>query len=189
MCTYLALTGSLLRGIFRRVFNDLIDWIVFQRNSFCPTGNATIERNYEDRPWFHRVDRRRGQQLVEEGGNGCFLVRPSTKHMLTLSLWYNGRAYNIPIRRRDDAQYSLGTMKPNERVFTDLDEIVDHYGAREELILFSKGTTTGRCRLLRPARKLEDGAGTYRAVSEPQETTDDPESMYIIPSEQCVIHM
>ncbi|CAA9995147.1 unnamed protein product, partial [Nesidiocoris tenuis] len=49
------------------------------------------------------------------GGDGCFLVRPSSKHMMTLQLWYKGRSFNIPIRQRDDNQISLGTLKPNER--------------------------------------------------------------------------
>ncbi|BET02695.1 SH2 domain [Nesidiocoris tenuis] len=196
MCRYLWLTASIVRGVLRRLITDVVDWLLFR--SPCPPSvlpQSQTERNYEDRPWFHRVDRRRGHQLVEEGGDGCFLVRPSSKHMMTLQLWYKGRSFNIPIRQRDDNQISLGTLKPNERFFPDLDELIEYYKTREDLILFSKGVQRGTCRLKNPARvprqrhQLPILARDTSVDSSNTEYSGDGYINFSLPAENCVLHV
>ena len=50
--------------------------------------------------------------------DGAFLVRPSDKkgQPFTLVLMFAGNAKNIPIRKRADSRFALGTAKDNEEV-------------------------------------------------------------------------
>ncbi|KAL1457801.1 hypothetical protein WDU94_007995 [Cyamophila willieti] len=115
------------------------------------TASVKQKTNYEvsviKMAWFHSVNRERAVQMVAAGGEGCFLVRPSSsKEPLTLTLWYGGRAYNIFIRKRDDNKIGLGTFKPNEVAFDTVEELVNYYQS-SELILYSDGHVTGRTKL------------------------------------------
>uniref|UniRef100_A0A8D8XTC5 SH2 domain-containing protein n=2 Tax=Cacopsylla melanoneura TaxID=428564 RepID=A0A8D8XTC5_9HEMI len=115
------------------------------------TSSVKQKTNYEvsvtKMAWFHSVNRERAVQMVAAGGEGCFLVRPSSsKEPLTLTLWYGGRAYNIFIRKRDDNKIGLGTFKPNEVAFDTVEELVNYYQT-SELILYSDGHVTGRTKL------------------------------------------
>ena len=90
-------------------------------------------------PWYKKIDRKKGEEILRNGMwrifflhrlhfpttsfvisgiDGYFLVRPSSNAgtYLTLTLWYNNRTYNIPIRKRKDGKFALGTPKTNEQV-------------------------------------------------------------------------
>ncbi|KAI5692185.1 hypothetical protein M8J76_009065 [Diaphorina citri] len=121
------------------------------KNHNPPHAELTQKKSYEisvtKMAWFHSVNRERAVQMVAAGGEGCFLVRPSSSsEPLTLTLWYGGRAYNIFIRKRDDNKIGLGTFKPNEVAFNTVEELVNYYKSCE-LILYSDGQITGRTKL------------------------------------------
>lgn len=81
--------------------------------------------------------------------DGYFLMRPSTSNPnnpLTLVLWCRDRVYNVPVRRRPDNRYALGSAKPDEQSFASIDEIVPFY-KREKLVLYTGGVQTGSTRL------------------------------------------
>ncbi|XP_078033345.1 uncharacterized protein LOC144468070 [Augochlora pura] len=109
---------------------------------------------YFDKPWFHNITRDQAIALITEQntyGNpqdGYFLLRPSTTNVnnpLALVLWYKDRVYNVPVRKRPDNSYALGSAKVNEQSFSSVDEIVTFY-TREELVLHGGGEL-GRTRL------------------------------------------
>ncbi|KAL0114231.1 hypothetical protein PUN28_011497 [Cardiocondyla obscurior] len=81
--------------------------------------------------------------------DGYFLLRPSTTNPgnpLALVLWYKDRVYNVPVRKRNDNRYALGSAKVNEPSFSTVEEIVMFY-MKEELMLHSGGVPTGSTRL------------------------------------------
>ncbi|XP_014249550.1 uncharacterized protein LOC106666704 [Cimex lectularius] len=171
MCFYVRLSRALVGNLLTRIWSDLVDSIAMCKrrciyrcgmvvsgyDDVGPTNEENINMDFdvdqsdlanqiEDKPWYHKTDRRKAQEMVFSGGNGCFLVRPSSKHALTLTLWYNNRAYNIPIRKREDQKISLGNRKPNEKFFETIEDLIMFYHS-EELILFSRGEKTGKCAL------------------------------------------
>ncbi|EFN64538.1 Lymphocyte cytosolic protein 2 [Camponotus floridanus] len=108
-----------------------------------------------DKSWYHNVTREQAAALIEEQGtysnpqDGYFLLRPSTTNIgnpLALVLWYKDRVYNVPVRKRTDNRYALGSAKVNELSFSTIDEIVAFY-LKEELMLYSGGVQIGSTRL------------------------------------------
>ncbi|XP_014484952.1 PREDICTED: lymphocyte cytosolic protein 2-like [Dinoponera quadriceps] len=106
-------------------------------------------QSYVDKPWFHNVTREQANTLIKEQGtynnpqDGYFLMRPSTTNVgnpLALVLWYKDRVYNVPVRKRSDNRYALGSPKMNEQSFSTIEEIVTFY-MREELVLHTGGST------------------------------------------------
>ncbi|KYN45332.1 B-cell linker protein [Trachymyrmex septentrionalis] len=113
------------------------------------------ERSYIDKPWFHNISREQAIILIKEQGtysnpqDGYFLLRPSTTNLgnpLTLVLWYKDRAYNVPVRKRSDNRYALGSAKVNELSFSTVEEIIVFH-MKEELMLYSGGVQTGSTKL------------------------------------------
>ncbi|XP_043477270.1 lymphocyte cytosolic protein 2-like isoform X1 [Leptopilina heterotoma] len=114
------------------------------------------DRQFTDKPWFHNVTRERAMALIREPKfffisestypqDGYFLVRPSTtnhSNPLTLVLWYKDRVYNVPVRKRVDNRFALGSEKVNEQSFASVEEIV-HFYSREELFLYTGGLQMG----------------------------------------------
>ncbi|XP_012061542.1 PREDICTED: lymphocyte cytosolic protein 2-like [Atta cephalotes] len=113
------------------------------------------ERSYIDKPWFHNISRDQAIILIKEQGtysnpqDGYFLLRPSTTNLgnpLTLVLWYKDRVYNVPVRKRSDNRYALGSAKVNELSFSTVEEIIVFH-MKEELMLYSGGVQTGSTKL------------------------------------------
>ncbi|CAK9795404.1 Lymphocyte cytosolic protein 2 [Anthophora plagiata] len=112
-------------------------------------------QSYIDKPWFHNVTREQSTSLIREQstyGNpqdGYFLLRPSSTNVnnpLVLVLWYKDRVCNVPVRKRPDNRYALGSVKANEQSFSNVEEIVMFY-KREELVLHSGGVKIGSTKL------------------------------------------
>ncbi|CAL7937920.1 unnamed protein product [Xylocopa violacea] len=112
-------------------------------------------QSYVDKPWFHNVTREQATALIKEQStygtlqDGCFLLRPSTTNVnnpLALVLWYKDRVYNVPVRKRPDNRYALGSAKVNEQSFSSIEEIVMFY-SRAELLLHSGGVEMGSTKL------------------------------------------
>ncbi|CAK9808158.1 Lymphocyte cytosolic protein 2 [Anthophora quadrimaculata] len=112
-------------------------------------------QSYIDKPWFHNVTREQSTTLIREQstyGNpqdGYFLLRPSSTNVnnpLVLVLWYKDRVCNVPVRKRPDNRYALGSAKANEQSFSNVEEIVMFY-KREELVLHSGGVKIGSTKL------------------------------------------
>ncbi|KAL6445839.1 hypothetical protein ACFW04_000922 [Cataglyphis niger] len=112
-------------------------------------------QSFVDKPWYHNVTREQAAVLIKEQGtysnpqDGYFLLRPSTTNIgnpLALVLWYRDRVYNVPVRKRIDNRYALGTAKVNELSFSTIDEIVAFY-MKEELMLYSGGMQIGSTKL------------------------------------------
>ncbi|XP_071866732.1 uncharacterized protein isoform X1 [Bombus fervidus] len=112
-------------------------------------------QSYVDKPWFHNVTREQATGLIKEQStysnpqDGYFLLRPSTTKVnnpLALVLWYKDRVYNVPVRKRPDNRYALGSAKVNEKSFSNVEEIVMFY-TREELVLHSGGVEMGSTKL------------------------------------------
>ncbi|KAL0114227.1 hypothetical protein PUN28_011497 [Cardiocondyla obscurior] len=108
-----------------------------------------------DKPWFHNITREQAINLIKDQNtysnpqDGYFLLRPSTTNPgnpLALVLWYKDRVYNVPVRKRNDNRYALGSAKVNEPSFSTVEEIVMFY-MKEELMLHSGGVPTGSTRL------------------------------------------
>ncbi|XP_043269038.1 lymphocyte cytosolic protein 2-like [Venturia canescens] len=112
------------------------------------------KQSYMDLPWFHNVTREQATALIKDRAygnaeNGYFLLRPSTSHPnnpLALVLWFKDRVYNVPVRKRPDNRYALGSAKINEQSFSCVEEIVRFY-SREELMLHSGGVQAGSTKL------------------------------------------
>lgn len=113
------------------------------------------KQSFVDKPWYHNVTREQAAILIKEQGtysnpqDGYFLLRPSTTNFgnpLALVLWYKDRVYNVPVRKRTDNRYALGSAKVNELSFLTVEEIVAFY-MKEELMLHSGGVQTGSTRL------------------------------------------
>lgn len=113
--------------------------------------------SYLEKPWFHNITREQATVLIREPpegtyGNspdGYFLLRPSTSNPnnpLALVLWYKDRVYNVPVRKRADNRYALGTAKLKEQSFVNVEEIVTFY-TKEELVLHTGGVQAGSTRL------------------------------------------
>ncbi|KAJ8686801.1 hypothetical protein QAD02_022595 [Eretmocerus hayati] len=124
-------------------------------NAARPLPPPPDKQSYYDRPWFHNLTREQANLLIEEQctyGNshdGYFLMRPSTSNPnnpLTLVLWCKDRVYNVPVRRRPDNRYALGTSKPEEQSFASIDEIIPFY-KKEKLVLYTGGVQTGSTKL------------------------------------------
>ncbi|XP_012281026.1 uncharacterized protein LOC105700051 isoform X1 [Orussus abietinus] len=110
---------------------------------------------YLDKPWFHNVTRNQAAALIKGQTSrgvprdGYFLLRPSysnPSNPLTLVVWCKDRVYNIPVRKRADNWYALGSEKSKEPVFASVEEIVSVY-SREELLLDSEGVRTESTKL------------------------------------------
>ncbi|XP_068977905.1 uncharacterized protein [Bombus flavifrons] len=89
------------------------------------------------------------QSTYSNPQDGYFLLRPSTTKVnnpLALVLWYKDRVYNVPVRKRPDNRYALGSAKVNEKSFSNVEEIVMFY-TREELVLHSGGVEMGSTKL------------------------------------------
>lgn len=110
-----------------------------------PTRGALLPANLEHQPWFHNVDRKQAEELIKNGVDGYFLIRPSSQSQnpLTLTLWYNQRVYNISVRQRKDGRIALGFEKPDEQSFLSIEEMIVNYQS-ENLLLFSRNERTGR---------------------------------------------
>lgn len=105
--------------------------------------------SYVDKPWFHNVTREEAKILIREQGtfgipqDGYFLLRPSMTNVnspLALVLWCRDRFYNIPVRKRPDNRYALGSPKLNEPSFSSVEEIVTFY--TNEILLLDTGEVT-----------------------------------------------
>ncbi|XP_032675247.1 B-cell linker protein-like isoform X2 [Odontomachus brunneus] len=111
-------------------------------------------QSYVDKPWFHNVTREQANILIKEHfynnpPDGYFLMRPSTTNVgnpLALVFWYKDRIYNVPVRKRNDNRYALGSPKVNEQSFSTIEEIVTFY-MKEELVLYTSGMQTGSTKL------------------------------------------
>lgn len=110
--------------------------------------------SFRQMPWFHNIDRQRAEELLRNGEDGCFVVRPSTQtaNPLTLTLWYKNRIFNICIRHRKDGKYALGTEKINEQSFDSIEEMVTNYQS-EKLVLYSAGERAGKVLLTSSPRR------------------------------------
>ncbi|XP_049956007.1 uncharacterized protein DDB_G0284459-like [Schistocerca serialis cubense] len=118
------------------------------------TPHQTTPVSFRQMPWFHNIDRQRAEELLRNGEDGCFVVRPSTQtsNPLTLTLWYKNRIFNICIRHRKDGKYALGTEKINEQSFDSIEEMVTNYQS-EKLVLYSAGERAGKVLLTNSPRR------------------------------------
>ncbi|KAK0164923.1 hypothetical protein PV328_003489 [Microctonus aethiopoides] len=109
---------------------------------------------YMEASWFHNITREQAIALIKERAcssshNGYFLLRPSTSDLnspLVLVLWFKDRVYNVPVRKRPDGRYALGSLKTNEQTFPSVEDIIK-YHLREELLLYSTGVPMGSTKL------------------------------------------
>lgn len=106
---------------------------------------AVGPRRIAQQLWYHNVNRRQAEEMLRNGKDGSFLVRPSTQSQnpLTLTLWYMRRPYNISIRQRSDGRCALGTEKANEQSFASVEDLIQNYQV-EKLVLYSRDKKVGR---------------------------------------------
>ncbi|XP_057340680.1 lymphocyte cytosolic protein 2-like [Microplitis mediator] len=108
-------------------------------------------QSYMESTWFHNVTRDQAISLIKDRAhNGYFLLRPSTSDLnnpLVLVLWFRDRVYNVPVRKRTDSRFALGSLKADEQTFTNVEDIIKFY-SKEELVLYSGGVQMGRTRLI-----------------------------------------
>ncbi|XP_022190778.2 tyrosine-protein kinase ABL1 [Nilaparvata lugens] len=99
--------------------------------------------------WFHKVDRETAHRMVRSGGQGCFMVRPSESGQspIALTVWHEGRPYNVFIRIRDDNCVALGSAKYHEMVFPNVESLIRYHHV-EELILMSNKRKAGKTLLI-----------------------------------------
>ncbi|XP_015604201.1 lymphocyte cytosolic protein 2 [Cephus cinctus] len=112
------------------------------------------QSSFLEQPWFHNVTRQEANALIREAPDGhptdgYFLIRPSSSNPnnpLTLVIWYKDKVYNVPVRKRDDNRYALGSYKEKEESFLTVEEIVSSY-TRNELLLSTGGVIAGSTKL------------------------------------------
>lgn len=127
---------------------NLTHWTNAGGANISPSGPPGRDlRNY---PWFHPVERRHAEVLLQKTEDGTYLIRESkhggSNNPLTLSLQFKGRMYHVNIRQRADGRYALGTEKPNELSFSSVAELVETH-QQEPLKLHSQGQIMGVTRL------------------------------------------
>ncbi|XP_050714403.1 B-cell linker protein-like isoform X3 [Eriocheir sinensis] len=104
-----------------------------------------LYRKIMEKPYFQFISRAKAKELVMQGKEGTFLIRPSTRTKMpfTLTVKHDDRYYNINIRQRPDRLFALGYEKASERTFSSIDEMVStHY--KEPITLVN-----GECALLK----------------------------------------
>ena len=77
--------------------------------------------NLESYAWFHNLEREASSQLLEEFGvEGGYLVRTSKRAGIgspfSLSIFHDGKCFNLNIRKREDGLFALGKEKEKEKV-------------------------------------------------------------------------
>lgn len=77
--------------------------------------------NLESYPWYHNLEREASSQLLEKFGvEGGYLVRNSKRagvgSPFSLSIFHDGKCFNLNIRKRDDGLFALGKEKEKEKV-------------------------------------------------------------------------
>lgn len=101
--------------------------------------------------WFHNVEREDVDALLNDLGNGAYLVRVSRRggdnNPYTLSIYYQGRLFHLNIRRRSDSTYALGTEKSLEKTFGSILELIE-YHQHDPIILTSRGRPAGQTTLV-----------------------------------------
>ncbi|KOX72722.1 B-cell linker protein [Melipona quadrifasciata] len=134
-CFYLRLSKQLVEGLGARLADEVSDMIVRIKRGLSRCCYSQPPEPPESTYGNHQ--------------DGHFLLRPSTTNVnnpLALVLWYKDRVYNVPVRKRPDNRYALGSAKVNEKSFSNVEEIVMFY-TREELVLHSGGVEMGSTKL------------------------------------------
>lgn len=77
--------------------------------------------NLESYCWFHNLEREASSQLLEQFGvEGGYLVRTSKRAGIgspySLSIYHDGKCFNLNIRKREDGLFALGKEKEKEKV-------------------------------------------------------------------------
>ncbi|EEZ98032.2 titin [Tribolium castaneum] len=97
--------------------------------------------NINDEPFYRNTDRRGAKQLLQNLANGAFLIRPSRKYFLSLTLKHNGRYFNLGIEKGPNNKIRLNTenesMSPE---FATLKDFVEYF-SREQLTFQHQGRT------------------------------------------------
>ncbi|RZB41476.1 SH2 domain containing protein [Asbolus verrucosus] len=111
----------------------------YKRNTVlndCELMKETTEEFYKD------VSRDTAENLLKNKQNGTFIIRPSKNSNLgTLSLIQDNKMFHLNIRRREDDLITLGTEKPNEKCFQDINSLINYY-ISNYLVLYSNGEKT-----------------------------------------------
>ncbi|XP_046548294.1 lymphocyte cytosolic protein 2-like [Haliotis rubra] len=110
--------------------------------------------------WYHKnIERPAAEaRLMEKGEDGMYLIRKSkrggTEQQYTLTIYKQGRVYNLPIRKRNtDGKFALGAPKPNELDFDTVSGLVDYF--KKQLIKLNPNAknAAGSTRLVIPLSK------------------------------------
>ncbi|XP_067656333.1 SH2 domain-containing protein 6-like isoform X2 [Haliotis asinina] len=110
--------------------------------------------------WYHKnIERSAAEsRLMEAGEDGMYLIRKSkrggTEQQYTLTIYKQGRVYNLPIRKRNsDGKFALGAPKPNELDFDTVSGLVDYF--KKQLIKLNPNAknAAGSTRLVIPLSK------------------------------------
>ncbi|XP_074596657.1 uncharacterized protein LOC141851769 [Brevipalpus obovatus] len=94
-------------------------------------------------PWFHNIERDQAAVLLKKVAlNGTFIVRPSRSagmlNPFTLTVYHEGKVFNLNIRKLSDESYALGKEKEREQVFSSVPQLIAFY-QKEQIILATKG--------------------------------------------------
>ncbi|XP_071091052.1 lymphocyte cytosolic protein 2-like isoform X1 [Haliotis cracherodii] len=114
----------------------------------------------EEYEWYHKnIERPAAEaRLMEKREDGMYLIRKSkrggTEQQYTLTIYKQGRVYNLPIRKRNtDGKFALGAAKPNELDFDTVSGLVDYF--KKQLIKLNPNAknAAGSTRLVIPLSK------------------------------------
>ncbi|XP_048249440.1 lymphocyte cytosolic protein 2-like isoform X7 [Haliotis rufescens] len=114
----------------------------------------------EQYEWYHKnIERPAAEaRLMEKREDGMYLIRKSkrggTEQQYTLTIYKQGRVYNLPIRKRNtDGKFALGAAKPNELDFDTVSGLVDYF--KKQLIKLNPNAknAAGSTRLVIPLSK------------------------------------
>ncbi|XP_070541553.1 B-cell linker protein-like isoform X1 [Ptychodera flava] len=98
-----------------------------------PTSSSSTSE-FEGFPFYHGpLDRKRAEAALKDSNkNGAFIVRDgrdgiNSNDPYTISVWYNGKPWNLKICKRPNGKYALGAVKPGETTFDSPLELVQHH--------------------------------------------------------------
>lgn len=113
---------------------SLVSQMKSQQQQLTSTGNQlSVSCQISQRPlpplplnleaycWFHNLEREASSQLLEQFGvEGSYLVRTSKRAGIgspySLSIYHDGKCFNLNIRKREDGLFALGKEKEKEKV-------------------------------------------------------------------------
>lgn len=108
--------------------------------------------------WYHNLEREEATNLlIKFGKEGGYLVRTSKRagnnSPYSLSIYHDGKCFNLNIRKRQDGLFALGKEKDKEKTFQSIPQLIEYHQV-EAILLTTKGINAGSTKLIETPNKF-----------------------------------